>query len=296
MLRSAARLVAATAVVAATLLVGGGAATAHDNIESSSPANGDVLSEPIDHVTIDFGEEISDAVQMFLRYEGADGEVEQIGGTVTKTSPTTARLDFPLLDREGTYFVNYIGPVPADGHVITGAIGFVYGAPTVLVSDDPNVTSSTPFARETIADPVDRAEIVFAAPITNVRFFFAYDEGDGENFSSITVEQEQVADDTIVVSFDELDREGTYILSYLARYAQSDEEISGDIPFFLGAPSSEPGSSYPWLPVLLAASVILAAGGFFTWRRMERVDEDADDPADDASSADVDEDLADVRV
>ncbi|MEL6890036.1 MAG: hypothetical protein AAFP84_00450, partial [Actinomycetota bacterium] len=84
----------------AAIAPGAAPVAAHDNIESSSPENGDVLAAPIDHVTIDFGEEISDAVQMFLRYEGADGDVEQIGGTVTKTGPTTARLDFPLLERQ----------------------------------------------------------------------------------------------------------------------------------------------------------------------------------------------------
>src|SRR6056297_538714 len=104
--RPVARLVLVAAMISAALVAGAGAASAHDNIESSTPDNGDVLTEPIDHVTIDFGEEISDAVQMFLRFEGADGSVEQIGGDVSMTGPTTARLDFPLLEQEGTYFVN----------------------------------------------------------------------------------------------------------------------------------------------------------------------------------------------
>ncbi|MEL6890037.1 MAG: hypothetical protein AAFP84_00455, partial [Actinomycetota bacterium] len=199
--------------------------------------------------------------------------------------------------RQGTYFVNYIGPVPSDGHVITGAIGFVFGAPTVLVSDDPNVISSSPFARETIDDAVDRVEVEFAAAVENVRFNFLYDEGDGERFTPIPVELEQTADDVVVVSFDELERDGTYLLSYLARYAQSDEEITGDIPFFLGAPSTESDSSFPWLPFVAVAALIVAVGSWFSWRRMLVVDDEADgDDSDGGSAGDVDQDLSDVRV
>ncbi|MEM1334456.1 MAG: copper resistance protein CopC, partial [Actinomycetota bacterium] len=272
-------------IVALTGVLLGGASpvAAHDNIASSSPMNGDVLREPIDHVTIDFGEEISDSVQMFLRFEGTDGEVEQIGGEVTKTSPSVARLDFPLLEREGTYFVNYIGPVPSDGHVITGAIGFVLGAPTVLVSDDPNVISSTPFARETVSGPVTEVEIEFAAPVTNLRFNFLYDVGDGATFTPIEITQEQVADDTVVVRFEPLDADGTYILNYLGRYAQQTEEISGQVPFFLGAPSGESSPSFPWLPFGAVAAAVLAIGAWFSWRRATAGDADSEGEVDGAA-------------
>lgn len=288
-------LVIASLTAAMAGLVGASPVAAHENIESSTPANGDVLAEPIDEVTIDFGVEISDATQMFLRYEDADGEIEQIGGEVTITGATTARLDFPLLEREGTYFVNYIAPVPADAHVITGAIGFVYGQATVFVSDDPNVIRSSPFARETIAGPISEVTVEFAAAVADVRFFFSYDEGDGETFTPIEISQSAESDVDYVVTFDELRRDGTYILSYLARYAQSDDEISGDIPFFLGSPSSDGGeASFPWLVFVPIAVAILAVGAWFSWRRM--TPDDGDDESDDGASGDVDEDLADVGV
>jgi len=284
-------IVAAAALLIAVLaaLAGASPAVAHENIESSTPSNGDVLSEPIDEVTIDFGAEVSDATQMFLRYEGTDGEIEQIGGEVTITGPTTARLDFPLLEREGTYFVNYIAPVPADAHVITGAIGFAYGAPTVFVSDDPNVLRSTPFARETIDEPISEVTVEFAAAVADVRFFFSYDEGDGETFTPIEISQTAESDVDYVVTFDELDRDGTYLLNYLARYAQSDDEISGSIPFFLGEPSVVADeASFPWLVFIPLAAIIITVGGWFSWRRMT--------VSDDEPSGDVDEDLADVGV
>ena len=290
-------LVAALFAAGVAGLNGASPVSAHENIESSTPENGEVLSEPIDEVTIDFGVEISGATQMFLRYEDADGEIEQIGGDVTVTGPTTARLDFPLLEREGTYFVNYIAPVPADAHVITGAIGFVYGAPTVFVSDDPNVLRSTPFARETISEPISEVTVEFAAAVADVRFFFSYDEGDGETFTSIEISQTAESDVDYVVTFDELDRDGTYILSYLARYAQSDDEISGDIPFFLGAPSGQSDdTSFPWLVFVPIAAAILAVGAWFSWRRMTVDVADDDGDSDGDSSGDVDEDLADVGV
>lgn len=43
-----------------------GAAAAHDDIAGSSPKSGDQLDEPIDRVVIDFGESISEDVEMTL--------------------------------------------------------------------------------------------------------------------------------------------------------------------------------------------------------------------------------------
>jgi hypothetical protein len=94
-----------------------------------------VLDEPISTVEIDFGETIGDDVAMFLTYDLGDNEFEDIGGTTVKTGDTTARLDFDEVDREGTYFVQYLAPVPSDGHVIAGAISFIYGSPSTGGTD-----------------------------------------------------------------------------------------------------------------------------------------------------------------
>ena len=124
--RGALALLAAVAV----LLTGAGVAGAHDDIAGSNPPTRSHLDEPITFAEIDFGIEIGDEVEMSLFYDLGDGTSEEIGGETTRTGPTTARLDFGELEREGTYFVRYLAPVPADGHVMAGATSFTWGAPS----------------------------------------------------------------------------------------------------------------------------------------------------------------------
>ncbi|MFT6392308.1 MAG: methionine-rich copper-binding protein CopC, partial [Ilumatobacter sp.] len=101
--------VAALAVAAITTVgLGPSVVSAHDDIAGSSPPSRSVIDDPIDNVEIDFGEDIGDDVKMFLTYDVGNNEIEDIGGTVTKTDATTARIDFDLIDREGTYFVQYL--------------------------------------------------------------------------------------------------------------------------------------------------------------------------------------------
>jgi methionine-rich copper-binding protein CopC len=131
------RIVIASALALAVAF-GAGATpvAAHDDIKSSTPTSRSTLTEPISTVEIDFGEAISDDVAMFLVYDLGNNEFEDIGGETVKTGETTARLDFDEVEREGTYFVQYLAPVPVDGHVIAGAISFTYGSPSTGGSDD----------------------------------------------------------------------------------------------------------------------------------------------------------------
>jgi len=124
------RLVVIVAMAAVAVLAGAAPAAAHDDIAGSTPPSRSRLDEPISTVEIDFGEEISDDVKMFLTYDLGDNEFEDIGGDTVRTGPTTARLDFDEVEREGTYFVQYLAPIPADGHVIAGAVSFTYGEPS----------------------------------------------------------------------------------------------------------------------------------------------------------------------
>jgi methionine-rich copper-binding protein CopC len=127
--RALRRLVIALGVIAA-LLVGGHTAAAHDDIAGSTPPSRSTIDDPISSVEIDFGEVINDDVALFLTYDLGDNEFEELGGTTVRTSDTTARLDFDEVEREGTYFVRYLAPVPVDGHVIAGSISFTYGSPS----------------------------------------------------------------------------------------------------------------------------------------------------------------------
>ena len=128
--------IAGSLALAVTFGTGASPVTAHDDIAGSTPTSRSTLQEPISTVEIDFGEVISDDVAMFLTYDLGNNEFEDIGGETVKTGATTARLDFDEVEREGTYFVQYLAPVPADGHVIAGAISFTYGSPSTGSSDD----------------------------------------------------------------------------------------------------------------------------------------------------------------
>lgn len=106
-----------------------GRAAAHEGIAASDPEMGAELDDPISEATIDFGEEISDDLEMALLYDTGDGEIEEVESEVAKVDPTTGRLQFDPLDREGRYFVRYLATIPADGHVVAGAVTFDFGEP-----------------------------------------------------------------------------------------------------------------------------------------------------------------------
>jgi methionine-rich copper-binding protein CopC len=101
--------------------------SAHDEIAGSDPPSGAQLDAPIDRVTIDFGEPISDDLEMTLLYDLGGSETEALPGTVHKDGETVGVLEFEELSRPGRYFVRYLVSVPVDGHVVAGAITFEYG-------------------------------------------------------------------------------------------------------------------------------------------------------------------------
>lgn len=112
-------------IVIALLTVGaaigaGSAVLAHDDIESSVPEHQAQLDEPISEVTINFGQPV-DGVELAL-VGPDDGDLP---GEVVVVSDTEAKLTFEPLTTEGEYLVRYLAE--EDGHLIGGAISFVYG-------------------------------------------------------------------------------------------------------------------------------------------------------------------------
>lgn len=114
----------ATLLVLPALLVAfsaAGTVAAHDEISTSDPENQSQIDEPISEVTVEFGESVADIEMAISNPDEIDLE-----STTVQLSDTTARLDFDTLTQEGRYIVRYIGQ--EDGHLITGAITFVYGS------------------------------------------------------------------------------------------------------------------------------------------------------------------------
>ena len=93
---------------------------AHDEIESSVPAHQSQFDDPISEVVINFGNPV-DGVELAL--VGPDNS--DLPGTVEVISDTEAKLTFEPLDTTGEYLVRYLAE--EDGHLIGGAISFVYG-------------------------------------------------------------------------------------------------------------------------------------------------------------------------
>ena len=93
---------------------------AHDDIESSVPEHQSQFDEPISEVVINFGEPV-DGVELAL-VGPDDGDLP---GEVVVLSDTEVKLLFEPLTVEGEYLVRYLAE--EDGHLVGGAISFVYG-------------------------------------------------------------------------------------------------------------------------------------------------------------------------
>lgn len=294
-MRSAGRLLGIVTLVGASVAglspFGVPTASAHDDIESSVPEDRSVIDEPISTAEIDFGEVIGDSVEMFLTFDpGGDAEIVDLGGETTKTSDTTARLDFEELTDEGTYFVQFLAPIPSDGHVMIGAISFSFGTVTAIdEGDNADIRSSTPPSRARIDAPISSVEIEFDLEITDdVTLSLVYDRGDGENFDELGGETERTGPRTAVLTFDEIEREGTYFVTYDTSIALGGDELVGAISFTYGDPAAG-DSGFPIVPFLFVAVPVLAIGAWLSLRSMRgEGDPDDGDPAgrdDDRSGA-----------
>ena len=116
----AVRRVAIAVLATCAALTAGSVVFAHEEIESSFPAHRSQFDDPISEVLIDFGNPV-DGVELAL--VGPDNS--DLPGTVEVISETEAKLLFDPLEVKGEYVVRYLAE--EDGHLIGGAITFVYG-------------------------------------------------------------------------------------------------------------------------------------------------------------------------
>lgn len=254
----------------ATFVSPSSVAEAHDDIAGSTPADRSVIDAPISTASIDFGEVIGESVELFLTYDPGGGDaIVDIGGETVKTGDSTARIDFPELSMTGTYFLQYLAPVPADGHVIIGSVSFTYGEPTAIdEGDNADLRSSTPASRERIDGPISSAEIEFDLEITDdVALQLVYDRGDGENFDELDGTTQKTGPRSASLTFDEIGREGTYFITYDATSVVTGDEIVGATSFVFGEPSSS-SSGFPIVGFLALSVPVLALGAWFTLRNM----------------------------
>lgn len=122
---------ALTAVLLAGLLVGSAAApaSAHASLVSSDPAEGQVLAEAPQVVTLTFDEPVAVVEDGIKTYDAAGDPVDVDAGA--RDDVVSADLPDDLAD--GTYVVAW-RVVSSDGHPIAGSLTFHVGAPSESVT------------------------------------------------------------------------------------------------------------------------------------------------------------------
>jgi len=101
-------------------------AQAHESNVRSDPESGTVVDDPITEVTIEFGVEVNDDVELALFGPGDDNLIEDT--TTVILSPTTAKIEFAPVEEEGQYIIRYLTTATVDQHLLAGAVSFTYGS------------------------------------------------------------------------------------------------------------------------------------------------------------------------
>jgi methionine-rich copper-binding protein CopC len=145
-MRTARTTAAALTIVAAGLLtlVGVQPASAHSALTSSTPADGAVVTEPLESVDLTFSEAPLAGLDAGLRIQVTDASGADVARGDVTVSGTTMRRAVDL--DQGGYSVlwRYVSP---DGHPIEGTLAFEYRAAapvsTPSTSATPTPTAST---------------------------------------------------------------------------------------------------------------------------------------------------------
>ncbi|HEU5127691.1 MAG TPA: copper resistance protein CopC [Glycomyces sp.] len=144
---------AALAALAALLwmLLPAQAAQAHTSLTGSDPEEGAVLTEPPASVTLHFNEPVQ-PVDEVLRLVDADGADHPVEATTSDNDViVTMGHDLPA----GGYSLNW-RVISADGHPVSGVLGFTLDLPEAEPSDEP--TEAAPTEHETDEAPGGGAE------------------------------------------------------------------------------------------------------------------------------------------
>lgn len=139
-MRTARTTAAALAIVAAGLLtlVGVQPASAHSALTSSTPADGAVVTEPLESVDLTFSEAPLAGLDAGLRIQVTDASGTDVATGDVTVSGTTMRRAVDLDRGRYTVLWRYVSP---DGHPIEGTLAFEYRAAAPVSTPS---TSATP--------------------------------------------------------------------------------------------------------------------------------------------------------
>jgi copper transport protein len=113
--------IAATALTWSVLAIGGaGPASAHAELESSSPANGQVVHESPGRAKLRFSDDVTPIKEKFV-LRGADGTSIDVGPVRQAGHSVVVPINETLDD--GAYLLSY-GVISDDGHAVKGTLTF----------------------------------------------------------------------------------------------------------------------------------------------------------------------------
>ncbi|MBT1541289.1 copper resistance protein CopC [Curtobacterium flaccumfaciens pv. flaccumfaciens] len=160
-MRTARTTAAALAIVAAGLLtlVGVQPASAHSALTSSTPADGAVVTEPLQTVDLTFSEAPLAGLDAGLRIQVTDASGTEVATGDVTVSGTTMRRAVDLDRGNYTVLWRYVSP---DGHPIEGTLAFEYRAAAPVSTPSASVTPTastapTPSATATATGASDGA-------------------------------------------------------------------------------------------------------------------------------------------
>ncbi|WP_067727585.1 copper resistance CopC family protein [Oceanobacillus damuensis] len=99
-------------------------AYSHSRFEESNPADGDILTETLNEIVLEFEGEIEQG--SFIDVKTIDGKSIELQEVMISGSTLTGVIDEPLVNDE--YQVNW-SIVSADGHPLEGGFSFIVNAP-----------------------------------------------------------------------------------------------------------------------------------------------------------------------
>lgn len=151
---------------------------------------------------------------------------------------------------------------------VCSALVGAFGAPPVAAHE--GIAGSDPTSGSQLEAPIDRVEIDFGAVIADDVELVLLDPDDDEVPSTTT----RTGDTTAAMTFDEIDREGTYIVRYLTSVPTDGHVIAGAIQFSYGTADGSSMSTGWWLVFAVFAAVVIAVGAWSTLRRWRAADAD----------------------
>ncbi|KAA1425671.1 copper resistance CopC/CopD family protein [Nocardioides antri] len=162
---------ALTTLLLAGLLVGSAAApaSAHASLVSSDPAEGEVLQEAPEVVTLTYDEPVSVVDDGIQAYD-ATGEPLDVDATA-RDEVVTAELPDDLAD--GTYVVAW-RVVSTDGHPIAGSLTFHLGAPSESVSPPRDAPATDDTAMRAVASVVQGLSYVALLLAAGLTIFLSW--------------------------------------------------------------------------------------------------------------------------